>query len=42
MNVEEITTRHNVLEAFATDPDLWERLRDQHLRGGVGFLISAA
>ena len=33
MNLEEITTRHNTVEAFATDPDLRERLRDQHLRG---------
>ena len=33
MNLEEITTRHNTVEAFATDPDLRERLRDQHMRG---------
>eukprot|EP00891_Asterochloris_glomerata_P003123 jgi/Astpho2/3123/fgenesh1_pm.00051_%23_46_t len=32
-NLEEITTRHNIVDAFATDPDLRERLRDQHMRG---------
>ena len=35
MSLEEITTRHNTVEAFTTDPDLRERLRDQHMRGQV-------
>lgn len=31
--VGDITTRHDIVEAFVSDPELRERLRDQHLRG---------
>ena len=30
---KEISVRHDVVEAFAQNPELREKLRDQHLRG---------
>ena len=35
VDLEAITARHDIVEAFVTDLDLRERLRDQSLRGGV-------
>lgn len=33
VDLAEITTRHDIVEAFTSDPLLRESLRDQHLRG---------
>lgn len=33
VSLADITTRHDVVEALSTDPELRERLRDLHLRG---------
>ena len=33
--LEDIVERHDAVEAFATDPELRERLRDQSFRGAV-------
>ena len=33
VSLADITTRHDVVEALSSDPELRERLRDLHLRG---------
>ena len=38
VSVDDIRTRHDVVEAFVSDPELRERLRDQHLRGALSPL----
>lgn len=35
VDLAEITTRHDIVEAFTSDPMLRESLRDQHLRGAL-------
>ena len=40
VSVDDIRTRHDVVEAFVSDPELRERLRDQHLRGEPSPLAS--
>ena len=37
VDLEDINTRHNVVEAFVGDPTLRETLRDQHMRGTPGL-----
>ena len=41
VNLEEIRERHDIVEAFAEDPTLRERLRNLHLRGVLHLSISA-
>lgn len=36
---KEIGVRHDVVEAFAKNPELREKLRDQHLRGTASHLL---
>lgn len=38
VSVKEISVRHDIVEAFVSDPELRERLRDQHLRGRQHYL----
>lgn len=35
-----ITARHDIVEAFVTDLELRERLRDQSLRGALAVALS--
>ncbi len=35
VDLTEITERHDIVEAFAEDPTLRERLRNLHLRGAL-------
>ena len=37
VRVDEINSRLDVVEALVDDPELRERLRDQHLRGGCDW-----
>ncbi len=35
VKVEEIQTRHDIVDAFVTDPHLRQSLRDEHFRGAA-------
>lgn len=39
VDLTEITERHDIVEAFAEDPTLRERLRNLHLRGIMLLLL---
>ena len=41
VRLADITTRHDVVEALSSDPELRERLRDLHLRGAHRTMTSA-